>query len=231
MTNYWTGKKSETPALHNNLELGTARGLPEPHERISALLSSENYQPVWQDLSKARLPDGFRGRPAWYVQLWWIVQSTLFGCSPQFFYGWRRFLLRLFGAEIGKHVLVRPTVRITFPWKLKIGDYAWIGDNVVLYSLAEITIGTHAVVSQKTYLCTGSHNQSMIGFDIYAKPIVVEPEAWVAMDVFVAPGVTIGKGALVGVRSSVFHDIPSGMIAIGSPARVIQPRTKPVADI
>lgn len=179
---------------------------------------------IYQDLARSKIPPGFRGRPAWFVQLWWIVQSTLFGCSPQIFYGWRRWLLRCFGAQIGHHVIIRPTARITFPWKLTIGDHAWIGDHVTLYTLGEITIGANAVVSQKSYLCTGGHDESRPSFDIYAKPITIEPQAWVATDVFIAPGITIGTGAVVGARSSVFRDIPPGMTAIGTPARVIGPR-------
>ena len=70
-----------------------------------------------QDLKSFVLPPNFRGRPAWFVQLWWIVQATLFRCSPQALYGWRRFLLRLFGAQVGRGVIIRPTVEITYPWK------------------------------------------------------------------------------------------------------------------
>src|SRR4051812_46747933 len=111
-----------------------------------------------QDLSEFRLPEHFRGRPAWLVQLWWLVQSTLFGLSPQFMYGWRRFLLRLFGARIGDKVLVRPTARITYPWKVSIGNHSWIGDEAILYSLGEIEIGANVVISQRSYICTGSHD-------------------------------------------------------------------------
>jgi putative colanic acid biosynthesis acetyltransferase WcaF len=178
----------------------------------------------YQNLASFTMPENFRGRPAWLVQIWWIVQSTLFGCSPQIFYGWRRFLLRLFGAQIGRGVIIRPTARITYPWKLKIGDHAWVGDHVALYTLGEITIGDNAVVSQNSYLCTGSHDDSKPSFDIYAKSIIIEPQAWVATDVFIAPGVTIGTGAVIGARSSVFKNIPPGMVAIGAPARVIGPR-------
>lgn len=171
-----------------------------------------------QDLEAFRLPKNFRRRPAWVVQLWWIVQATLFGASPQFMYGWRRWLLRLFGAKIGKGVLVRPTARITYPWKVCLGARSWIGDNVVLYSLGEIEIGHNAVISQNAYLCTGSHDYTKPSFDIYAKKITVEPEAWIASDVFVAPGVRIGRGAVIGVRSTVLHDMPPMMVCYGSPA-------------
>ena len=95
----------------------------------------------YQDLSKFEVSKGFRGRSKITVQLWWIVEKTFFAMSPQFFYGWRRFLLRLFGAKIGKKVIIRPSVTTTYPWKLSIGDYSWIGDDVVLYSLGNIIIG------------------------------------------------------------------------------------------
>lgn len=178
----------------------------------------------FQKLNEFLLPHGFRGGNATKTQLWWIVQSTLFGCSPQFLYGWRRLLLRVFGARIGKEVIVRPSVRITYPWKLEVGDHAWIGDHVDLYTLGDIKIGKNSVVSQRSYLCTGGHDYTSESFDIYSKPIVIEDEAWVATDVYIAPGVTIGKGAVIGARSSVFKDMPAGMICMGSPAKPIKPR-------
>ena len=173
-----------------------------------------------QDLSSFKLESDFRGRSAFLVQLWWIVQSTIFGCSPQFMYGWRRALLRLFGADIGSNVLVRPSVRVTYPWKLKIGNHSWIGDHVELYTLGAITIGNNAVVSQGSYLCTGTHDYLDPSFRIEERPIVVEDEAWVAAQVFIAPGIRIGKGAVVGVRSLVLTDVPDGAIAMGHPAIV-----------
>ncbi len=178
----------------------------------------------FQDLKTYRNPVGFRGKSACVVQLWWLVQSTLFAASPQFMYGWRRFLLRAFGAKIGVGVIIRPSVRITYPWKLTIGDCSWIGDDVDLYTLGDITIGANAVVSQRSYLCTGSHDYRVSSFDIYEKPIVIEDEAWVATDVFIAPGVTVGRGAVIGARSTVLEDMPAGMICVGYPARPIKKR-------
>lgn len=182
---------------------------------------------MFQDLSKFVLPNNFRGKPGWFVQIWWLVQSTLFRWSPQFAYGWRTWLLRLFGANIGKGVVIRPTATFTYPWKISIGDHSWIGDDVCLYSLGKIVIGKNVVVSQKSYLCTGSHDIDKIAFDIYAKPIRIEDEAWVAADVFVAPGVTIGRGSVVGARSSVFQDLPEGMLCLGNPAKAVKPRRCP----
>jgi putative colanic acid biosynthesis acetyltransferase WcaF len=179
---------------------------------------------AYQRMELFRVPPGFRGRSAAFVQLWWIVQGSLFALSPQVMYGWRAWLLRLFGARIGKGVIIRSSVRITYPWKVKIGDYCHIGDNAELYSLGEIEIGDRVVVSQRSYICAGSHDYTSTAFDIFAKKISIGSEAWLATDVFVAPGVVIGRGAVIGARSSVFRDIPPGVICLGSPAKVIGPR-------
>lgn len=178
-----------------------------------------------QNLNEFKLPDNFRGRHAFMVQLWWLVQGSLFRLSPQFMYAWRRFLLRLFGANIGKNVIIRPTVRVTYPWKVSVGDYSWIGDDVTLYSLGEITIGRNVVISQKSYLCTGSHDYTQKSFPIFAKPITIDDESWVATDVFIAPGITVGKAAVIGARSSVFSNIPAHKICKGTPAKIIKNRT------
>lgn len=177
-----------------------------------------------QDLTKFKVPAGFRGKGVLYVQLWWFVQATLFAASPQVFYGWRRFLLRVFGAKIGKNVIIRSSVKITYPWKLKVGDYSWIGDNVDLYTLGEIDIGSNSVISQRCYLCTGGHDYTAEGFDIFQSKIIVKNSCWVATDVFVSPGVTINEGCVVGARSSVFNDLPENSICVGSPARKIKDR-------
>jgi putative colanic acid biosynthesis acetyltransferase WcaF len=178
-----------------------------------------------QDLSKFKLPADFRGRPAWKVQAWWIVQAIFINLSPQFMYGWRRLVLRSFGATIGKCVLIRPRVHVQYPWKLSVGDYSWIGDDVILYSLGNIKIGNNTVISQKTYLCTGTHDYQSHNFPISAKPIIIEDECWLAADVYVGPGVTIGKGTVVGARSSVFTSLPAGKICFGTPAKIVRNRT------
>lgn len=137
-------------------------------------------------------------------------------------------LLRLFGAKIGKNVVIRPSVKITYPWKLTVGDYARVGDDAVLYTLGEINIGAHAVISQKGYLCTGSHDYTSAHFDINAAPIVIGEKCWLATDVFVAPGVTIGHGTVVGARSSVFKSLPANAICRGNPAVVTRQRVQKV---
>ena len=183
-------------------------------------------QHEFQDLSRFSLPSGFRGRSGVVVQLWWLVHWFLFRPSPQVFYGWRRYLLRLFGAHIGENVLIRPTAWITYPWKVSIDDHSWIGDEVVLYSLGDIRIGRNTVISQRSYICAAAHDYTRPEFPIYAKPVVIGCQVWIATDVFVCPGITIGDGTVVGARSSVFHNLPSGMVCYGNPARPIKPRPR-----
>lgn len=178
----------------------------------------------FQNIHSFQLPSEFRGRSALAVQLWWCVQYFFCNHSPQFMYGWRRFWYRLFGAKIGRKVLIRPSVKCVYPWKLTIGDYSWIGDDVSLYTLGEIEIGANTVISQKCYICTGSHDYESPTFDIFAQKITIGNGVWLASDVFVAPGVTIGSSSVVGARSTVLHDLPGEMICYGNPARAVKPR-------
>lgn len=163
-----------------------------------------------------------RGRNGAIVLLWWFVQATLFRCSPQPLYGFRRWLLRLFGARIGKGVKIRPSACFTYPWKVSIGDHSWIGDRAELYSLDRIEIGAHCVVSQRSYLCTGSHDMTDAAFGLIVRPVRLLDGAWVASDVFVCPGVTIGTMAVAAARSTVMRDIPAEEVHAGTPARFIK---------
>ena len=178
----------------------------------------------YQNLKRFKVPPDFRGRSTFIVQLWWLVQASLFAHSPKFLYGWRRFLLRLFGAKVGKGVLIRPSVEITYPWKVSIGNYVWIGDDSVLYSLGDIEIGDHTALAHRVYLCTGTHDYTSSSFDIEAYKITIGAQVWLPNDVFVSPGVSISDGVVVGARSSVFSDLPEGMICVGSPAKPIRKR-------
>jgi putative colanic acid biosynthesis acetyltransferase WcaF len=179
---------------------------------------------IYQNLKEFTVPKTFRGKSKITVQLWWIVQGTLFALSPQFFYGWRRFLLRSFGAKIGKGVLLRSTVKVTYPWNIEIGDYCWIGEDTVLYSLGKIKIGSNVALSHKVYINTGGHEYDKISFDIFGEPVVIEDECWLTTDVYVAPGVTIGKGSIIAARSSVLKSMPGGKICVGTPAIAIKDR-------
>lgn len=187
-------------------------------------------QPTFQDLSRFATPPGFRGRSGITVLIWQVVQQTLFAWSPQPAYGWRRWLLRMFGARVGRGVLVRPTARITYPWKVELRDYCWIGDQAEIYSLGPISIGENAVVSQRSYLCAATHDYNDITFPLVANQIVVEREAWIATDCFIAPGVTIGAGTIVGARSTVLKSVAAASIVAGHPARLVGQRIPVVSN-
>jgi putative colanic acid biosynthesis acetyltransferase WcaF len=174
-----------------------------------ALVDLRKYDQAWFD----------RGRSSWYILLWWFVQAVTFPLTPHNLHSLRRTILRLFGAKIGLGVNIRPTARFTYPWRVEIGDYSWIGDDVVLYSLDRIQIGSHCVISQKCYLCTGSHDLQDEAFGLKTAPIILGNGVWLASDCFIAPNTTIGSNAVIGARSSVFGDIPPQQVAWGNPCR------------
>ena len=175
-------------------------------------------------LKDFKLPDNFRGKPGWYVQLWWLTQSLFFKTSPQVLYGWRRFLLSLFGAKIGKKVIVRPSAQITYPWKVTIGKNSWIGEETILYSLGDIFIGENVAIAHGVYFNTGLHDHTRKDFKIASKNIIIEDECWITNDVYIAPGVSISKGCVIGARSSVYKNMPEGFICYGNPAKPIKKR-------
>ncbi len=185
---------------------GAARG---PDLSAPALVDLRQYDQSWYD----------RGRPGWFVLFWWLVQAIVFPLTLQPLNSWRCALLRCFGAQVGQGVFIRPTARITYPWKVSIGDYSWIGDDVVLYSLEHIQIGQHCTISQRSYLCTGSHDPRDPAFGLHVEPIALGNGVWVAADCFIGPGVQIGSNALIGTRSSVFSHMPAQQVCWGTPCR------------
>ncbi len=185
---------------------------------------------AWIDLQKYDQAGYDRGRPGWYVLLWWFVQSIAFPVSPHPLNSFRCQLLRLFGAKIGKKVLIRPTARFTYPWNVEIGDSCWIGDDVVFYSLDRIRLGENCIISQKTYLCTGSHDIQDPTFKLIVAPIEIGNGTWLATDCFVGCGVQIGSNTVVGARSSVFTSLPAQYVCLGTPCRPRSPRTMKASE-
>jgi putative colanic acid biosynthesis acetyltransferase WcaF len=155
---------------------------------------------------------------------WSFVQATLFRCSPRPLYRWRNWLLRLFGARLERTARVLPRARIWGPWNLRMGVYACIGDDVDVYCVAPISLGDYAVVSQYSYLCAASHDFEDVRHPLTSAPIVIGRRCWLAADVFVGPGVSVGEGTVVGARSSVVSDLPAWSVAAGTPAKVLRHR-------
>lgn len=138
--------------------------------------------------------------------------------------GWKRFLLRSFGAKIHKTATVYSSVRIYMPWKLEMHEYSCLAPEVDCYNVAKITIGANATVSQKTYLCAASHDISLSHNPLIFEPITIGDQAWIGAEAYIGMGVTIGQGAVVGARSSVFKDVEPWTIVGGNPAKFIKQR-------
>lgn len=155
---------------------------------------------------------------------WGVVSALLFIWSPKPFHGWRSFLLRCFGAKIGKGVHVYPKVKIWAPWNLEIGDQTGIANGVILYSQGKIRIGRKSVISQGAHLCAGTHDYTREGFPLVTKPIIIGDDCWLAAEVFVHPGVTVHNGAVIGARSVVTKDMPPWMVCVGFPCQPIKER-------
>lgn len=156
--------------------------------------------------------------------VWGIVWTLLYRPSPRPLHAWRRLLLRAFGARIGKGAHPYASARIWAPWNLVMEDHSCMADQVDCYCVAPVTIGAHATVSQYSYLCSASHDFRDPAHPLIAAPILIEAQAWVAADVFVSPGVKIGRGSVIGARSTVTHDVDEWTVVAGNPARKIGDR-------
>ena len=162
--------------------------------------------------------------------IWQAAWLLLFRPAPWFWHAPRRALLRLFGAQVGKHVQIMPSVQIWAPWNLALGDYATVGSGVDLYDVDRIEIGAHATVSQRAFLCTATHDVDHPNMPLKTAPIRIGAGAWVCAEAYVHPGVAIGVDAVAGVRAVVLHDVPPGQIVGGNPAKFIRLRKLENAD-
>ena len=161
----------------------------------------------------------------------WILCKCLFFLSPL---PWppvfRNALLRLFGAQIGRNVVIRSGVNISFPWRFVVGDYVWIGEEVSILSLAVVTLGAHVCISQRAFLCTGSHLWRNETFDLQTMPITVEDQVWVAAQAFIGPGVCLGSGSVIAAGTVLMKSIPPNSLARGNPAQVSSKFTDSCGD-
>lgn len=161
----------------------------------------------------------------WYYCSLWIFRA---GWLPVF--GLKRTLLRLFGAQIGKGVVIKPHVRIKYPWKLQIDEYAWIGEYAWIDNLAAVKIGANSVLSQESMLLTGSHNYKRSDFALITQPITLDEGCWIGARATVAPGVTCGSHAILNMQSTASHDLKPYTIYRGNPAQPVRERIIKAAE-
>ena len=138
-----------------------------------------------------------RGAPKWKEALWVV-------CRSLFFAPWfpvpsilKVSVLRLFGAKIGEGVVIRSRVNITFPWRFECGDHVWMGDEVLVLSLGKVSIGSNVCISQRAFLCTGSHDFRKESFDLVVRPLTIGESCWIAAGAFIGPGAEIPAGTMV----------------------------------
>ena len=173
------------------------------------------------DLSIYDNSDFDRGAPRWKEAVWVLVRFLFFQNALPWPSSLRCVLLRVFGAKIGRNVVIRANVNISFPWRLTIGDHVWIGEDVGILTLAPVTIESNVCISQRGYLCTGSHDFRREDFKLRVAPISVREGSWIAAACFIAPGVEIGSGAVVSAGSVVFDSVAPKTFVRGNPATVV----------
>ena len=154
----------------------------------------------------------------------WSLGKLFFRFSPRPCFGWRRFVLRCFGAKIGRHVHFYPTAKIYFPWNLTVGDWSAVGEDALIYNLGPVTLGEKVTISHRAHLCAGTHDYSQPDLPLLKPPIEIKSGAWICADAFVGPGVVVGEGAVVGARAVVVKNVEPWSIVAGNPAREIKKR-------
>ena len=155
------------------------------------------------------------------LRVLWMPGRYLLRWSPRPFFGWRRFVLRMFGARVGPHARVYSSTHVYMPWNLTLGAWAAIAEDTLIYNLGPVTIGERATVSHRAHLCAGTHDYRRPDFPLLKPPIVIGAQAWVCADAFVGPGVTVGEGAVVGGAAVVTRDVAPWDIVAGNPAGVV----------
>ncbi len=162
---------------------------------------------------------GYLTRIVWHFVNALFLQSSLNPSS-----GLKIRILRLFGAGIGVGVVLKPSINVKYPWNLSIGDYSWIGEGAWLDSLAPITIGGNACISQGVYFCTGNHDWTDPAFGLIVKPIVIQEGAWVGARATILPGVTVKSHSIVAAGAVIARDTEPYMVYAGNPAVAVKER-------
>jgi putative colanic acid biosynthesis acetyltransferase WcaF len=170
------------------------------------------------DLSKFSSASFDRGAGVFKEALWLLISKILFQHFPFSASRFKCAVLRAFGARVGQGVVIKPDLKITFPWKLRIGDHVWLGEQCWLLNLAPITIESHVCISQRAFVCTGSHNYKSPAFDLLTQPVILERGAWLGAGAWVGPGVTVGSHAVLTAASVASKSLQPFGVYRGNPA-------------
>jgi putative colanic acid biosynthesis acetyltransferase WcaF len=157
---------------------------------------------------------------------WGAAWAVFASWTPPPLVGWRRFLLRLFGARVAKTAVIYGSARIWYPPNLTMDEYACIGPQAIIYAMGRIHLGRHSLVSQGAYLCGGTHDIDDPAFPLRTFPITIGAEAWIAAEAFVGPGVTVGEGAVLGARGVTVKNLEPWSVYAGNPCRKLRDRVR-----
>jgi putative colanic acid biosynthesis acetyltransferase WcaF len=200
--------------------------MSEPQSKVgseqSAIKAEGQSLPV--DLSRYSPGQFDRGASVVKESLWLVVSLILFRLCPFSFSALKCSVLRAFGASVGRNVTIKPQVKITFPWKLTVGDHVWLGEECWLLNLERIVIGSNVSISQRAVLCAGSHDYKRATFDLIVKPITVENGAWLGAGCWVGPGVTAGCNSILTLGSVATKNLAANGIYRGNPAGLVKQR-------
>lgn len=178
---------------------------------------------VRNDLFQSRL--GFDlGRPKWVFFLWYLVKCVFFLSAFPWPSGLKTRLLHWFGAEVGKGVYWKPRVNIHIPWKLKVGDFTWVGEEVNIINFAPVNIGAHCCLSQRSFLCSGNHDYRSPDMRYRNAAITLEDGVWLGAAAFVGPGVTVGTDAVITACSVAVKSLAGGWVYAGNPCQPVRRR-------
>lgn len=151
----------------------------------------------------------------------WLIFAAW---TPPGMNAWRLMLLRAFGAKIDRNSYVRGGARIWYPPNLTMEPFAVLADGVMCYNMAPITIGENSIVSQRVFLCAGTHDFTRASNPLVTRPIVIGPNVWIAAEAFIGPGVTVPRGCVIGARAVVMGQLEPWTVYAGNPARAIKVR-------
>lgn len=165
-----------------------------------------------------------------YRMAWGLTWALLASWTPPPLRGWRRLLLRLFGARVASTAGIYGSAKIWYPRNFEIGEHSFVGPGATVYCMAPIRIGDYALVSQGAHLCGGTHDFRDPNFQLIARPVTIGDRAWIAAEAFVGPGVTVGEGAVLGARAVAMRHLDPWTVYSGNPAVALKPRVMREAE-
>ena len=175
------------------------------------------------DLSTFSTGD-YKAGPKLKTLLWFFINYYVFNSAFPWPYKAKSFLLKIFGAKVGKRLVIKPKVRIKNPWRLSLGDNCWIGESVWIDNLVQVDIGDNVSISQGAMLLTGNHDYTLSSFPYRLGEIVIEEGSWIGAQSTVCPGVTCRSHSILTVNSVATKDLAAWSINAGNPAKYMRSR-------